>query len=79
MHLIDRIINYFKRILLRNGINTFPKYFEKIEELGGDVELRKQLSLNCYKRLGEDEMNADLQLGKLNKAMHGLVEKNKTV
>lgn len=33
MHLIDRIINYFKRILLRNGINTFPKYFEKIEDI----------------------------------------------
>ncbi len=33
MHLIDRIIKKFKRILLKNGINTFPKYFRKIEDI----------------------------------------------
>lgn len=46
---------------------------DKIEELANDLELRKKLSHNCYKRLAEEEMNHIFQIRKLNEALRRLL------
>ncbi|OHA24617.1 MAG: hypothetical protein A3H57_01405 [Candidatus Taylorbacteria bacterium RIFCSPLOWO2_02_FULL_43_11] len=41
----------------------------RIEELGRDRELRAKLSMNCYRRLKDDEMNYVKQVGRLFRAV----------
>lgn len=41
----------------------------KIEQLGGNPELRAKLSRACYERLAEDEMNPDWQINRWSNAM----------
>lgn len=53
----------------------YDELAQKIEQLGSDIELRKKLSRNCYARLRNDEMNPEIQIGKLDKAMRETVQK----
>lgn len=46
---------------------------DKIKELADDLELRKKLSYNCYKRLAEEEMDCVFQIRKLNEALRCLL------
>ena len=45
----------------------------KIEQLGNSADLRAELSRNCYKRLAEDEMNAEWQVKRWDKAMKDIL------
>lgn len=46
----------------------------KIEKLGGDYKLREELSLNCFRRLAEDEMNYEWQIKRWNNRMSALLK-----
>ncbi|MDP2684178.1 MAG: glycosyltransferase family 4 protein [bacterium] len=53
----------------------YKELAQTIEKLGGDLELRKELSIKCYDRLHHDEMNPDIQIGKLDEGIHLLMKK----
>ena len=54
----------------------FYELAQKIEQLGGDYQLRERLSRNCYQRLAEDEMNYEKQAARLIAEMELILNKS---